>query len=95
MAMNTPPGVDRIALLAVFMLLFGGWGLYWYCNAAKLDQLMTQDWLAQIMQIENKIPKEKRIAAFRKRAFTMIMLAIALLLWLLADVYQLIKALWE
>lgn len=93
--MDIQPAIDRIVLLGVFALLFGGWGLYWYHNAAKLDRLMTQDWLAQVMRIEDKIPKEKRIATFRKRAMTMIVLAIFLLLWLLIDVYRLTKALWK
>lgn len=95
MTVETQPVVDRIVLLGIFALLFGGWGLYWYHNAAKLDRLMTQDWLAQVMRIEDKIPKEKRIAAFRKRAISMIALAIFLLLWLLTELYRLTTVLWK
>mgnify|MGYP007100550169 CR=1 FL=1 len=93
--MEIQPTIDRIVLLGIFALLFGVWGIYWYYNAANLDRLMTQDWLAQVMRIEDKIPKEKRIAAFRKRAMTIIALAIFLFLWLLIDLYRLIKVLWK
>ena len=72
MTMELQLGINRILLLGIFALIFGGWGLYWYRHAADLDRYMTRDWLGKAMRIEDKMPKERRVAAFRKQAMTMV-----------------------
>ncbi|MCO5211241.1 MAG: hypothetical protein M9936_16230 [Caldilinea sp.] len=95
MTMELQLGINRILLLGIFALIFGGWGLYWYRHAADLDRYMTRDWLGKAMRIEDKMPKERRVAAFRKQAMTMIALALLLTLWFVVDLVRLIQPLWK